>query len=147
MSSNLINNTLDACRSAISLFKDRRRSRVARRDFWALGMEECSGMLNDIGMSPSEFDDAMHLPYAAQDFLTLAMRSVGIDPDSFRTLEFAHEHYMSRTCITCPNRRICHDHLEAFDFENHYREFCPNKDNFSKLLRQRMRSLAGCKPS
>jgi hypothetical protein len=147
MSSNLINNTLDACRSAIALFKDRRRSRVARRDFWALGMEECSGMLNDIGMSPSEFDDAMHLPYAAQDFLTLAMRSVGIDPDSFRTLEFVHEHYMSRTCITCPNRRICHDHLEAFDFENHYREFCPNKDNFSKLLRQRMRSLAGCKPS
>ncbi|TPI46897.1 hypothetical protein FJW05_12145 [Mesorhizobium sp. B2-9-1] len=147
MSSNLINNTLDACRTAIAVFKDRRRNRVARRDFWALGTDECMGLLEDIGMSPSEFEDAMHLPYAAKDFLTLAMRSVGIDPDNFHTLEFAHDQFMSRTCITCPHRRRCHSHLEAFDFESHYREFCPNKDNFSKLLRQRMRSLDGRKPS
>ena len=137
MSSNLISSTLDACRSAIAVFKDRRRSRAVRRGFWALGMEECSGLLNDIGMSPGEFDDAMRLPYAAQDFLTLAMRSVGIDPDSFHTLEFAHDHYISRTCITCPHRHRCHSHLEAFDFESHYRDFCPNRDNFSTLLGKR----------
>jgi hypothetical protein len=147
MSSNLISSTLDACRSAIAVFKDRRRSRLARRDFWTLGMEERTGMLNGIGMSPSEFDDAMHRPYAAQDLLTLAMRSVGIDPDSFHTLEFAHDQFMHRTCITCLHRRRCHAHLEAFDFESHYREFCPNRDNFSELLRQRMRCLAGRRSS
>ncbi|WP_011578702.1 MULTISPECIES: hypothetical protein [Chelativorans] len=147
MSSNLIKNTLGACRSAIAIFKDRRRSKAARRDFWALGMEECTGRLNALGMSPSEFDNAMHLPCAAQDLLTLAMRSVGIDPNSFHTLEFAYGRFMYRTCITCPHRRRCHSHLEAFDFEDRYREFCPNKDNFSELLRQRMQSQVGCKLS
>lgn len=137
MASNLINDTFEACRSAIAVFKDRRRSKAARREFWALGPEECGGMLNDIGMSPNEFDEAMHLPYAAQDFLTLAMLSVGIDPDDFHTLEFAHDHFMPRTCITCPHRRICHDHMQAFDFESHYRDFCPNRDNFSTLLGKR----------
>ncbi|RWB58177.1 MAG: hypothetical protein E5W38_10830 [Mesorhizobium sp.] len=134
MANNLINGTLETCRSAIAFFKDRGRSKAARREFWALGPKECTGMLNDIGMSPGEFDDAMHLPYAAQDFLTLAMLSVGIDPDDFQTLEFAQDRFMSRTCITCPHRRRCHDHMEAFDFESHYRDFCPNADNFSKLL-------------
>ena len=137
MTSNPFNGTLEACRSAIAVFKDRRRSKAARREFWALGPEECKGMLNDIDMSPSEFDDAMHLPYAAEDFLTLAMLSVGIDPDDFDTLEFAHERFMSRTCITCPHRRRCHDHMQAFDFESHYRDFCPNRDNFSTLLGKR----------
>ncbi|CDX19991.1 conserved hypothetical protein [Mesorhizobium sp. ORS 3324] len=94
-------------------------------------------MLNGIGMSLGEFDDAMHLPYASGDFLTLAMLSVGIDPDSFHTMEFARDRFMSRTCITCPCRRRCHDHMQAFDFESHYRDFCPNKDNFSKLLGKR----------
>ncbi|MGX7875554.1 hypothetical protein ACVDG5_025050 [Mesorhizobium sp. ORM6] len=104
-------------------------------------------MLSDIGMSPNEFDDAMHLPYAAEDLQTLAMLSVGIDPDRFHTLEFARDRLMSRTCIACPHRRRCHGHMEAFDFESHYREFCPNRDNFSKLLRQQMRCLAGRRPS
>jgi hypothetical protein len=147
MSSNLINNTLDACRSALAVFKDRRRSKAARREFWALGTDECIGLLEDIGMSPSEFDGAMRLPHAAKDLLTPAMLSVGIDPDSFHTREFASESFMPRTCITCPHRSRCHAHMEAFDFESHYREFCPNRDNFSKLLRQRMRCLAGHKPS
>lgn len=147
MSSNLINNTLDACRSAIAVFKDRRRSKAARKEFWALGLDECIGVLNDIGMSPSEFNNAMHLPYAAENLLKLAMRSVGIDPDSFHAREFASESFMPRTCITCLHRRRCHAHLEAFDFESHYREFCPNRDNISELLRQRMRCLAGRKYS
>lgn len=137
MASNLINGTFEACRSAIAIFKDRRRSKATRREFWALGPEECAGMLNDIGMSPGEFDAAMHLPHASEDFLTLAMLSVGIDPDSFHTMEFARDHFMSRTCITCPHRRRCNDHMQAFDFESHYRDFCPNKDNFSKLLAKR----------
>ncbi|TIU27384.1 MAG: hypothetical protein E5W38_25815 [Mesorhizobium sp.] len=137
MASNLVNDALEACRSAIAGLKDRRRSKTARREFWALGPEEGTGMLNDIGMSTGEFDDAMHLPYASEDFLTLAMLSVGIDPDSFHALEFARDRFMSRTCITCPHRRGCHSHLEAFDFESHYRDFCPNRDNFSKLLAKR----------
>ncbi|TIS71377.1 MAG: hypothetical protein E5X11_01450 [Mesorhizobium sp.] len=137
MASNLVNDALEACRSAIAGLKDRTRSETARRKFWALGPEECTGMLNDIGMSTGEFDDDMHLPYALKDFLTLAMLSVGIDPDSFHTLEFMRDGFMSRTCITCPHRRSCHNHLEAFDFESHYRDFCPNKDNFSKLLAKR----------
>ncbi|TIP00041.1 hypothetical protein [Mesorhizobium sp.] len=94
-------------------------------------------MLNDIGMSPAEFDEAMHPPYASEDLLTLAMLSVGIDPDDFDTLEFARSHFMSRTCITCPRRRKCHDRMQAFDFEGHYRDFCPNSENFLKLLRKR----------
>ncbi|TKB05503.1 MAG: hypothetical protein E5V75_35720 [Mesorhizobium sp.] len=134
MANNLVNATLEACRSVIAGLKDRRRSKTARREFWALGPEECTGLPNDIGMSTGEFDDAMHMPHASQDFLTLAMLSVGIDPDSFHTLEFVRDGFMSRTCITCPHRRRCHSHLEAFDFESHYRDFCPNADNFSKLL-------------
>lgn len=137
MAGNLINDTLEACRWAIAIFRDRRRSKAARREFWALGHEECTGMLNDVGMSSGEFDEAMHLPHAAENMLTSAMLSVGIDPDRFQVIEFVRSHFMSRTCITCPNRRLCHSHLEAFDFEGRYRDFCPNRNNFGQLLSNR----------
>ncbi|KQU97094.1 hypothetical protein ASD99_15550 [Mesorhizobium sp. Root695] len=97
-----------------------------------MGLDECTGILNDIGLSRSEFDDAMRLPYASEDLLSSAMRSAGIDPDSFQSLQ-AHR-FMSRICITCQHRRQCHSQLAAFDFESHYQDFCPNSQNFADLL-------------
>nr|WP_236952542.1 hypothetical protein [Mesorhizobium loti] len=132
MAGNLISETVEAWRSVISLLADRRRSKAATREFWAMGIDECTGILNDIGLSPGEFDDAMRLPYASEDLLSSAMRSAGIDPDSFQSLQ-AHG-FMARTCITCPHRRQCHDHLAAFDFESHYQDFCPKSQNFADLL-------------
>ena len=99
MAGNLISETVEAWRSVITLLADRRRSRAATREFWAMGMDECTGILNDIGLSRREFDDAMRLPYASEDLLSSAMRSAGIDPDSFQSLQ-AHG-FMSRTCIAC----------------------------------------------
>ena len=133
MAGKLISETVEAWRSVISLLADRRRSRAATREFWAMGRDECTGILNDIGLSRREFDDAMRLPYASEDLLSSAMRSAGIDPDSFQSLQ-THG-FMSRTCITCPHRRQCHDHLAAFDFESHYQDFCPNSQNFADLLK------------
>jgi hypothetical protein len=134
MAGNLISETVGAWRSVISFLADRRRSRAATREFWAMGWDECTGILNDIGLSRSEFDDAMRLPYASEDLLSSGMRSIGIDPDSFQSLQAAHR-FMSRTCITCPHRRQCHRHLAAFDFESHYQDFCPNSQNFADLLK------------
>ncbi|MER8461819.1 hypothetical protein [Mesorhizobium sp. M1396] len=133
MGANLIGETVGAWRSVISLLADRRRSRAAKREFWAMGWDECTGILNDIRLSRSEFDDAMRLPYASEDLLSSAMRSVGVDPDNFQSRQ-AHC-FMSCTCITCPHRRQCHGHLAAFDFESHYQDFCPNSQNFADLLR------------
>ncbi|WP_245525771.1 hypothetical protein [Mesorhizobium sp. M00.F.Ca.ET.216.01.1.1] len=135
MAGNLISETFEVCRFAIAVLKDHKRSRAARRDFWALGPDECTGVLDDIGLSRSEFDDAMRLPYASEDLLSSAMRSIGIDPDDFNSLEAARDRFMARICITCPNRRQCHGHLDAFDFESHYQDFCPNSANFADLLR------------
>ncbi|TPJ54827.1 hypothetical protein FJ426_07570 [Mesorhizobium sp. B2-6-4] len=143
MAGNLISGTVEAWRSVISLLTDRRRSRAATREFWAMGLDECTGILNDIGLSRSEFDEAMRLPYASQDLLSSAMRSIDIDPDSFQSLEAAHR-FMSRICITCQHRRQCHGHLAAFDFESHYQDFCPNSVNFADLQADgRSQSMAG----
>ena len=107
MAGNLISETLEAWRSVISLLADRRRSRAATREFWAMGADECTGILNDIGLSRSEFDEAMQLPYASQDMLTSAMLSIGIDPDSFDSRKIVRDRLMPRTCTTCPHRRQC----------------------------------------
>ncbi|KRB30849.1 hypothetical protein ASE05_29375 [Mesorhizobium sp. Root172] len=102
-----------------------------------MGLDECIGILNDIGLTQGEFDKAMQLPYASEDMLTSAMLSIGIDPDSFDSRKIARDRLMSRTCITCPHRRQCHSHKAAFDFESHYQDFCPNMDNFAELLGKR----------
>jgi hypothetical protein len=135
MARNLTSETVEAWRFAISFLVDRERSKAARREFWAQGSDKCAGILNDLGLTRTEFDDAMRLPYASEDLLTPAMRSVGIDPDSFQTLEAARGD-MSRTCMTCPHRRQCRGLQAAFDFENHYQDFCPNSPGFAKLLEQ-----------
>ncbi|WP_189524432.1 MULTISPECIES: hypothetical protein [unclassified Mesorhizobium] len=143
MAGNLMSETVEAWRSVISLLADRRQSRAATREFWAMGLDECTGILNDIGLSRSEFDEAMRLPYASQDLLSSAMRSIDIDPDSFQSLQAAHR-FMSRICITCQHRRQCHGHLAAFDFESHYQDFCPNSVNFADLQADgRSQSIAG----
>ncbi|BCG82409.1 hypothetical protein [Mesorhizobium sp. 113-3-3] len=130
---NLKDEPAEAWRFAISFLVDRERSKAAKREFWAQGPHKCAGILHDLGLTRAEFDDAMRLPYASEDLLTPAMRSVGIDPDSFQTLE-ATRGGMSRTCMTCPHRRECRGLLAVFDFENHYQEFCPNSRGFAKLL-------------
>lgn len=125
--------TIEAWRFAISFLVDRDRSKAARKAFWAQGLDRCARILNDIGLSRSEFDDGVRLPYASEDLLTSAMRSTGIDPDTFRSLQAARGG-MSRICITCSHRRQCRGHLDAFDFEDHYQDFCPNSLSFAKLL-------------
>ncbi|TIO04335.1 MAG: hypothetical protein E5X88_32355 [Mesorhizobium sp.] len=147
MAGNLVSETVGAWRSAIALLKDHKRSRTTRRDFWALGPNECTGILDDIGLSRSEFDEAMRLPYASEDLLCSAMRSIGIDPDSFRSLEAVRDRFISRICITCPHRRQCHDHMAAFDFESHYQDFCPNSVNFADLLNEGRSKLSAGKSS
>ncbi|MGX8012394.1 hypothetical protein ACVDG8_027225 [Mesorhizobium sp. ORM8.1] len=134
MTGGRLSETLEAWRFAIAVLKDHKRSKAARREFWALGPAECTGILEDIGLSRSEFDDAMRLPYASEDLLSSAMRSVGVDPDEFRSLVAVRDRFMARICITCPHRRRCHGHLETFDFESRYQDFCPNSSNFADLL-------------
>ncbi|TPN35220.1 hypothetical protein [Mesorhizobium sp. B1-1-6] len=147
MAGNLISETVGAWRSVISLLADRRRSRAATREFWAMGWDECTGILNDIGLTQGEFDAAMQLPYASEDMLTPAMLSIGIDPDTFDSRQIARDRLMSRTCITCPHRRQCHSHMAAFDFESHYQDFCPNRGNFAELLGKRRPILSLVKSS
>ncbi|WP_027056229.1 hypothetical protein [Mesorhizobium erdmanii] len=133
MAGNPENEGAEAWRFALSFLVDRERSKAARKEFWEQGQDVCGRILDEIGLSRREFDDAMRLPYASEDLLVSAMRSAGIDPDSFQSLQAARAG-MSRICITCPHRRECHDHLSAFDFESHYRDFCPNSLTFTKLL-------------
>lgn len=147
MAGSLISDTVGALQSAIALLADRRRSRATRREFLALGADECTGILDNIGLTRSDFDDAMRLPYASEDMLSLAMLSIGIDPDRFESRKMARNRFMSRTCITCPHRRQCHDHLAAFDFESHYQDFCPNRDNFAELLGEGHSTLSAAKSS
>lgn len=147
MAGNLISQTVGVLQSAIALLADRRRSRATRRAFLTLGKDECTGILNNIGLTQGEFDKAMQLPYASEDMLTSAMLSIGIDPDSFDSRKIARDRLMSRTCITCPHRRQCHSHMAAFDFESHYQDFCPNRDNFAELLGKRRPILSLVKSS
>ncbi|RWA68026.1 hypothetical protein [Mesorhizobium sp.] len=134
MAVNLITETLGAIRSAIAAFADRRRSRATKREFLALGRDECASILDIMGVTLDEFEEAMLLPYASEDMLSLAMLSIGIDPDSFKSQTMAKNRFMSRTCVTCAHRRRCHSHMAAFDFESHYLDFCPNRNNFAELL-------------
>jgi len=112
-----------------------------------MGLDECTGILNYIGLTQGEFDAAMQLPYASEDLLTPAMLSIGIDPDTFDSRQIARGRLMSRTCITCPHRRQCHSHMAAFDFESHYKDFCPNRDNFAELLGKKRPILSLVKSS
>ncbi|MGX8009983.1 hypothetical protein ACVDG8_013945 [Mesorhizobium sp. ORM8.1] len=83
MAGNRKSETVEAWRFAISFLVDRERSKAAREEFWAQALDRCTKVLNDIGLSRREFEAAMMLPYASEDLLTSAMRSTGIDPDSF----------------------------------------------------------------
>lgn len=137
MTGTLISAALNACRSAISFLEDRKRSSAMRRDFWSLGLEDCTGIMKAVGLTPREFDDTMHRPFASEDLLSSATHSIGINLKDFGPQLGEQSGAMQRTCMTCSYRRQCRRDIENSDFASHYQDYCPNYGNFAHLIKVR----------
>ena len=137
MYGNMVSESFRLFHLALAYLEDRKRSRATVREFRALGPEACAHLLGDAGLAPSEFDRAMGLPFASEDLLTPAMRSVGIDPAEFA--EHNHPSYreLCRTCMSCDHRMRCRSDLGNAAFLRTYRDFCPNSIPFDALAASR----------
>jgi hypothetical protein len=133
MAGNLIGESLRFWRLAVDYLDDRRRSRATVREFNALGPEECAHALSDSGVTPVEFDRAMRLPFASEDLLAPAMRSVGIDPAAFAAQNPSSYRDLCRTCMLCDHRMRCRNDLGSSDFARTHVGFCPNSETFGDL--------------
>lgn len=121
-------------RLAADYFSDRMRSRAAVRELDALGPEGCEQVLGDSGMTPSEFREAMRLPFASEDLLAIAMRAVGIDPVDVMSKNPAAYRDICRSCMLCEHRLRCRSDLGLSSFALNHQDFCPNSQRFLELM-------------
>lgn len=140
MTGSLIGGPLQAWRFAIDYFADRRRSIATLREFEALGLDECVPVLKDCGLTRRDFVDAMRRPLASLDLLSPAMQSIGIDPTAFHSREAGFGRDMDRTCMLCRHRCRCRNDIATSDFASRHRDFCPNSENFTEIIRSQQQA-------
>ncbi|QOF74580.1 hypothetical protein IG197_30070 (plasmid) [Aminobacter sp. SR38] len=129
---NTIPQSYELWRSVVLRFKDWRQRRAAVWEISQLG-NDGERMLAECGLSRSDFRQAMRLAFASKILLPEAIKSKGIDAETFENRYPEWNRDMRRTCMMCPARRVCSDRLETRDFEASYRDFCPNADNLDAL--------------
>ncbi len=72
-------------------------------------------------------------PFAPQNLLPWAMRSVDVDPDEIRALRGAQMREMQLICMACPCRGRCRRDLATGDFTRRYRHYCPNAAGLTEM--------------
>jgi hypothetical protein len=134
MTGTLLDGAARAWRLAADYFRDRERSRRARKEIDSLGSNEAARVLSEAGLTRGEFAAAMSQPFASDDLLSQALCSVGIDADEFgvRNIEWLQD--LQRSCMRCSVRGRCRRVMGRAEFSRRYKDFCPNSGDFEQIL-------------
>ena len=125
-------------RSFACYFHDWQRRNALQREFQALGAAEGERVLNDCGMSRSEFLSSLDNNLLSEDLLEPAMLSMGFDPLAIKTKYPEWSRDLARTCMSCRHRLRCRDDLSAECFATSHRSYCANSDSFSEIAQSGM---------
>lgn len=123
-------------RSFASYFHDWRRRNALQREFQALGAAEGERVLNDCGMSRSEFLSSLQNSLLTEDLLTPAMLSLGLNPIAFKAKHPEWGRDLERACMSCRHRLRCRDDVSARRFATSHRSYCVNSDSFRELAQR-----------
>ena len=117
-------------------FHDWQRRNALQREFQALGAAEGERVLNDCGMSRSEFLSSLDNNLPSEDLLEPAMLSMGFDPLAIRTKHPEWSRDLARACMSCRHRVRCRDDVLAGRFATSHRSYCVNSDSFGELAQR-----------
>ncbi|MCA0278187.1 MAG: hypothetical protein LCH86_19490 [Proteobacteria bacterium] len=119
--------------SAVLAYRDCKQRYAAMKEVDAFEQEEGSLIVGECGSSGTELRSAMDYAFASRVYLPEAMRSLGIDADTFEASNASWHRSLRRTCMLCAERRRCEAALAAGAFETAYRDFCANGTDLAAL--------------
>lgn len=119
--------------SAVLTVQDWRRRRAAVNEIAALTPREGDKVLGECGLLRDDFQQAMRHTFASSILLPEAMKSKGIDQATFERQQPEWNRDMRRTCMLCSERSRCSSELATDDFNDSFREFCPNSASLDAL--------------
>jgi len=125
------------CSLTMDLLRGYRRKREMAAEIHDLLEHDGGRVFSDIHVAPAELRDLCQRALAADDLLTPALRSMGINSALFAEQVPATRRDMQRICMTCRHRLRCHYHVKTATFRQNQRAFCGNSDNFSAILGQK----------
>lgn len=86
-----------------------------------------------VSLTQNVADNVSKPPFASQNLLPWAMRSVDLDPDEIRAFKGAWIREMQLICMACPCRGRCRRDLATGDFTRRYRHYCPNAASLTEM--------------
>lgn len=120
-------------RMSLLTFSDRRRRRAAITEIQGLDRTTRNKILTESGLAFEDLRDAQ-VPLFSKDLLSVAMRSLGISRDFFRTHHGAWYRDMQLTCMRCRHRMRCREDTTSREFAYHYQDYCVNSDSLANIL-------------
>lgn len=134
MTASLVSEARNLWNGAMAYLRDRRKCAEIRRDLDRLGPDERRHMLGAYDLTPEEFDAALRIPFASEDMSSEALRSMGVDPETFHREHGTRSRAIRRACTTCHAKYRCRKDLAAGSFRANYPDYCPNSLHFAVLL-------------
>ncbi len=134
MNGNLLGHVADVWRLAVDFMRDRREAYRTMNEYGSLDRNEATRILAEAGLSASDLREVASRRYACEDLMARGMESIGIDTDAFAARNGDWFRHLEHTCALCRVRGRCHKAMQHSDFAQQFHGFCPNSDDFERIL-------------